>query len=334
MANTTKNEILIQYWDKSVSTLATRPVNKISEPQQERHRLYALLAMAATHYFWNGDKRGKNGRYPMNVPVTANSSKYMKGDYLGHNILALAVDFDGHVIDFEMNHNLIYNSSAEHAEARLIKRIFSLASLADTWKFEVSGHDQNDYNTFRDVSIYTTLESCSQCSGVMALAQVKEVIYLQTDNGMYLIGNILRNLTQGTKLQAPNPIDGTEISLPYFSQLNEAFDAFCKTVSESNPFFIPANPNEKVDASKSVTSFLCTESAYRIFEAAKEELGNYLSGKTPLRFPDYQPSRSVINLHGKSITTESTMTNKAVIKEIASFYSYIQINGRRATPHR
>lgn len=334
MANTTKNEILLKYWNKTVSELATRQRNNISEEQKERHRLYSLLALAATHYYWNGDKRGKDGRYPMNVPVTNASPKYMKGDYLGHNILALAVDFDGHIIDFEMNHNLTYNSSAEHAEARLIKRIFSLASVADTWKFEASGYDQNDYNTFRDVSIYTTLESCSQCSGVMALAQVKEVIYLQIDNGMYLIGNMLRNLTEGTKLQAPNPVDGAEIDFQYFSQLNMAFDNFCSKVSDSNPFFIPSNPAEKRDSSKSVTSFLCTESAYKIFEAAKNELEDYIGGRTTVQYPNFRPSRSVINLASKSTTSVSTLSNQEVVKEIASFYSYIKINGRRATPHR
>lgn len=334
MANSTKNEKLLQYWDKPVSLVVNRPVNVIAEGQKERHRLYSLLAMTATHFFWNGDKKGKDGRYPMNVPVSNTSSKYMKGDYNGHNILALAVDFEGSVIDFEMNHNNIFNSSAEHAEARLIKRIFNLASLADTWNFDTSLQDKNDYNTFSDVSIYTTLESCSQCSGVMALAQVKEIIYLHTDNGMYLIGNILRNLTEGTKLQAPNPVDGSEFNFEYYALLNDAFDKFSTTVSGTNPFFIPNDITLTPDASKSVTSFLCTKAAYDIYESAKVEFLQFLNGTKPIKFPDFKPSKQIKDSNGNPKTIEAKLANKDLILELSNFYSYIITNGKRGTPHK
>ena len=57
-----------------------------------------------------------------------------------------------------------------------------------------------------NVTVYTSLEPCSQCAGIMALGRVREVVYLQTDPGMYSISNILRRLTAGTKLEAPVPI--------------------------------------------------------------------------------------------------------------------------------
>ena len=46
-------------------------------------------------------------------------------EYRGHNIAALAVGPTGKIIDFEFNHNKL-NSSAEHAEARLVKRVYEL----------------------------------------------------------------------------------------------------------------------------------------------------------------------------------------------------------------
>ena len=62
-----------------------------------------------------------------------------------------------------------------------------------------------DYsNVLEGVTIYTTLESCAQRSGIMALAKVGSVVFLQTDPGQYSIGNIMRNMTFGTKLEAPH----------------------------------------------------------------------------------------------------------------------------------
>ncbi len=50
-----------------------------------------------------------------------------QGDrYLGHNIACIAVDENGSILDFDFNHNELFNSSAEHAEARLVRRLFSL----------------------------------------------------------------------------------------------------------------------------------------------------------------------------------------------------------------
>lgn len=334
MANTTRNELLLKYWNEPVSKLASRPANTISDGLKERHRLFSLLAMASTHYFWNGDKRGKNGRYPLNVPVVKESSKYLKGDYIGHNILALAVDFDGRVADFEMNHNNIFNSSAEHAEARLVKRIFSLASLADTWNFNAVPQDRNDTNTFHGVSIYTTLESCSQCSGIMALAQVKEIIYLHTDGGMYLIGNILRNLTEGTKLESPNPVDGSEFDFEYFTELNKAFDNYASAVSVSNPFFISDETPSKNETTVSLTSFLCTKAAYDIYEKATAEFLQYIKGSKHLAFPDFKPIRHVKDSKGNILTVEAALTNRDVVSEVANFYEYVKTNGKRATPHK
>ena len=88
----------------------------------------------------------------------------------------------------------------------------------------------------------------------MALAQVKEVVYLQTDRGMYFIGRILRNLTtQG--LRAPLPIGAGEIGFRYFELLNDSYSSFTKEVS-ARPFWI--SPDGKPDDKPSVTSFLAT----------------------------------------------------------------------------
>ena len=117
--------------------------------------------------------------------------------YFGHNIACIAVDENGEIIDFDFNHNELYNSSAEHAEARLVRRIFSLNQAYDHWQTHGAGESFIPYaNVFNGVTIYTSLESCAQCSGIMTLANMLRVVYLQSDPGQYLVGNILYNLSR------------------------------------------------------------------------------------------------------------------------------------------
>lgn len=327
------NPNLAKYWDKPVSELVALQPYSIVEEQKERHRLYTLLLMALVYHYWNGSKRGRAGTYPLNAAATPGESNYFENDYLGHNIAALAVDAEGRIIDFEFNHNTLFNSSAEHAEARLIRRVYSLTSVHDSWKVTLpdpkakDGHKvKDDYNSFEGVTVYTSLESCAQCAGVMALARVKEVVYLQTDPGMYMIGNILRNLTQGTKLESPMPIAASTIGLKYFAELDSRFDAFRATVSNTNPFFISNAANGKVDASKSITSFLCTKAAYEVYRDAYHEFIDVISGKQSLQYPAFAP-RVGAN------AVDTPLKNADILAETASFYSYATLNGRRATPH-
>src|SRR5262249_22014479 len=131
--------------------------------------------------YWNGNKYGQDGEYPWRPKQKRTNGRYQGGDYLGHNIACIAVDGEGEIIDFDFNHNDMLNSSVEHAESRLIRRIFSLAQLNNGWAtrdVQAPAPPIPYSNVLSDVSIYTTLESCSQCSGIMALGSVKEVIFL------------------------------------------------------------------------------------------------------------------------------------------------------------
>lgn len=320
-----KNQRLAHYWDKPVSQLTTLNHVALSEGEKERHTLYALGLMAITHKYWNGKKYGTHGEYPWNAPVIHSSENNHTEDYRGHNIAAFAVDGDGRIIDFEFNHNTLLNSSAEHAEARLVRRIFQLSQIHDSWNLSQIPSPKSDYTTFSDVTIYTTLESCSQCSGVMALARVRQVVYLQEDPGMYMIGNILRNLTETTKLEAPMPIAGNEFGLTYFDRLNKAFDDFSIKLQEK-PFFQPHDSSKKANTDPSITSFLCTTFSKSIFGAAELELTSLTVEK--LRYPTHRPTSRAGAL------MSSALTNVECLTEIKSFVEYAIQSGRRGTPHR
>jgi len=213
-----------------------------------------------------------------------------------------------------------------------VRRIFGLAQLSDAWRPKLDGQSQphaalTDYTTFTDVTIYTSLESCAQCAGVMALGRVHQVVYLQTDPGQYFIGRILRNLTD-EGLRAPLPISGGDIKLPYSADLDAGFDAFTARVNDE-PFWIEHQPDGAVsqDKSKSVTSFLCTKNARDIYGAGRERFNELRDGRSRLAFPTYQPK----NRDGTTRT--SAKTNEEVVHEAAYFLAYAITSGRRGTPH-
>lgn len=302
------------YWERPVRelcTLAEPPV--IDEEAKERHRLYATALMSIVWHYWCGNKRGRGGEYPLNAVAEEGDPAYLDGDYRGHNIAALAVGADGHVLDFDFNHNELFRSSAEHAEARLVRRLYSLAQVSEAWNAAdgggrtVGSAARPSRISLDEVTVYTTLESCSQCSGIMALAKVKEVVYLQTDPGMYFIGRILRNLTPDD-LRAPLPIGGGEIGLPEFAELDAAFEAFPLRLKDT-PFWQGSDGDE--DRNPSMTSFLCTAGARAIYARARARF---------LELAD-QPEGTV------------APANRRLASELRAFVEYATTLGYRATPH-
>src|SRR4029453_1758960 len=157
--------------------------------------------------------------------------------YVGHNIACLAVDGNGEVIDFDFNHNDFFRSSAEHAESRMVRRLFSLTDIHQHWKTGEPIPGRSRAFSLKDVTLYTSLESCAQCSGVMSLGRVKQVIYLQNDPGAYLVGNIMFNLAgreagDQTALAAI-PIPASAIQLPHYDRLNRGYANFMVDITDA-----------------------------------------------------------------------------------------------------
>lgn len=300
------------------------PVRKLVEPvqveltaeEQERHRMYCLLLMAIVAFNFCGNRpKAKDTPMPdghgMNplLPPThdfAQRGTFLRRDYIGHNIAAFAVDRNGQIIDFDFNHNELFNSSVEHAEARLLNRLFKLSKVQDSYAIGPQPKEPPDdhrySNALRGVTVYTSLESCAQCSGIMTLGNVKDVVYLQDDPGQYKIGNIMYRLTApskpGDKHLAPRPIPASAVGFSGFDKLNAAYNAF-------------------YDKYKSgMTAFLCTDQAYKIFLEAEQALADF----------------EVIH-KGEADPTAPRLTNEGVKVECLSFYQYVVDKGRRGTPH-
>jgi tRNA(Arg) A34 adenosine deaminase TadA len=313
---------LAKFWNRPVSKLVTLPPDPISPQNAERHRLYSLLLMAILYNYWNGNKHGQTGDYPWREKQKLPNGIYAGGRYLGHNIAAIAVDGNGEVIDFDFNHNNLFSSSVEHAESRLVRRIFSLTQLNDEWHVRLPSEPPlgaAPATLLNNVTLYTSLESCAQCSGIMNLAEVNSIIFLQRDYTQFSIGNILRNLTM-PGLRAPLPIPGDHIGLEYFGELDRSFRQFVKQVPKK-PFYTDGTP-ESVDKDPSITSYLCTDEAMDIFGKGAKEFQ-----AVKVKYASYRPLDE-----GKK--NNQVLTNGEVLKHVRDFFAYASVSGQRGTPHK
>jgi tRNA(Arg) A34 adenosine deaminase TadA len=307
-------------WAEPLGAVASAPSLDLTDGHAERHRTYCLLLMALLAHHWTPLKHGRRGRYPW--CAASDGGPALLPEYLGHNIAALGVDGNGRVIDFEFNHNALFDSSAEHAEVRLVRRLYSLARVSDSWgATTVAGRGRRaatKYLNLSDVTVYTSLESCSQCSGAMMLARVKEVVYLQTDPTAYWIGRILHNLSDDG-LRAPLPIAGAEVGLDHFAELDAAYARFKAGVCDARPFYV--SEAGEADVTTSMTSFLCTEDARAIFQRGADHFRELAQGRA-LEHPGYRPPDVL-----------DALTNADVVAEADDFLRYAVAHGSRGTPH-
>jgi tRNA(Arg) A34 adenosine deaminase TadA len=329
-----KEEQLALFWDKPVSELATLKPVALFDSDAERHRILSLALMSLVYRYWNGNKHGIWGTYPSRpdqIWFTADPRTLYRprssdlepdhNDYLGHNIAAIAVDGDGDIVDFDFNHNTIFSSTVEHAESRLVRRLFSLTQLNADWNF--SGNPKAPATDLSNVTIYTSLECCAQCAGIMTLARVKEVVYLQRDFGMYCIGNILYNLTNPGPIPAPRPIPACDFDLPYYNALNDAFKTFYEQVAKEGFW----SDGKFTNKSRAVTSFCCTDTAYNIYREAHEVFENMV-----LQHPTYK----CVDTRASSATlrTSTIKSNDEVLISARAFVDRMVMLGSRGTPHR
>jgi tRNA(Arg) A34 adenosine deaminase TadA len=316
--------VLSTLWNQPVSALVSLPVPVISPEDQERHTLHSLLTLALVATYWDGNKYGNTGTYPWRTGQLLPNGCYEGGDYKGHNIACIAVDGLGRVIDFDFNHNNVFDSSVEHAESRLVRRIFSLALLNSEWMLRQpkTPFKPVGYSTIlSEVTIYTSLESCSQCSGIMALGNVKAVVFLQRDPGQGSIGNILSNLgVYKGQPGPPVPLPADLFGFPYFTQLATAFAAYQDGVP-TKPFY--TDPKGVVSPDPSITSFICTDAALAIYTAAQTQLSTF-----QVAFPAYCPPSST------GIVLPGTLSNADVLADVQQFLSYAANCAHRGTPHK
>ncbi len=168
----------------------------------------------------------------------------------------------------------------------------------------------------------------------MSLGGVKQIVYMQNDFTAYMIGNIMYNLANRIPIRdaqgvvstlpgAPVPIPASEIGLAEFKMLNDENLKFADKMSNADQndleqaFFVSHDGTIK-DFSPSITSFLCTDRAYEIFDEGGKKLDTLALHFPKERFPG----------------EEKILTNEQCLKEAREFYKYADVEGYRGSPHK
>lgn len=307
---------LARHWDRTLADFAA-PESPCIEPEMaERHTIHAGLLAAIVDSWWNGNSRGaRDADYPSRAAQRRDDGTYLGdrlGDrYLGHNIAAIAVDATGRVRDLDFNHNALYDSSIQHAEARLLRRLFDLDALDGLGADGDGGPRQTGLG---GVTIFTSLESCAQCAGIMALARLPKVFYLQPDPGQYLIAQLLHHLSD-TRVALHLP--ASAFGFPAFGQLSTAYGTFRESLAQGDYFWRSTTDPALVDRAPAVTSFLCTDAARQIYRQAATDFE-----QMSCRFPDARPGQ-----------VDGLLSNQEVLADARRFLDYATRSARRGTPH-
>jgi tRNA(Arg) A34 adenosine deaminase TadA len=115
-----------------------------SSVQLERDAIFSLAAYAVVYKDWQ----------PAEEPNPR-----------GHNIGCVLVDRNNNPVAWNLNSNNSTNDATQHGEVRVIQDYIKKSG--------------NKY--LEGYTIYTTLEPCVMCSGMMSLTKVTRTVYGQTD---------------------------------------------------------------------------------------------------------------------------------------------------------
>lgn len=222
------------------------PSAALARGEAERQTLYLLLAMALVFDGWTIDRsRPKTiAEYEIAAPGR------VFPDYAGHNICALIVDEQGSIVSFGLNRNVALNSTLEHAEARAVRHAiarFNEAAAGGPKKWSFG-------DILRRHTLYTTLEPCAECAGIMDLANLEGVTFAEDDPAQFRIAAVIYNLQRrrGGR-QAPLPIRAD--FFPLWKRLEQGYAQFTAGPAEGR-------------GGNGATAFLQTVEAYGIYRDA------------------------------------------------------------------
>lgn len=228
------------------------PVNQqpaISAKQKEIDRIYSLLVYYLVYRDWQPDTLPRNKRR-------------------GYNIGALLVDKNDRPVYYGLNCINSLDNATQHGEVRAIT-----AYIAKEKCFNLDGF-----------TIYTTLEPCIMCAGMMTMTAVKRVVYGQHD---VEYSKAFERLAVDTR-----PIGGFP---PYPRQVIAEASAslFTERLDSAYREFLLTDP-EKI-----LAKFLHSETARAIYHDAWQALLEYKL-TDPSNFPIYKGAIQFLVASGNS----------------------------------
>ncbi|RAK65193.1 nucleoside deaminase [Hymenobacter edaphi] len=190
--------------------------------QRERDQLYAWLAYAVVYQDWQTTAQPDSSR--------------------GFNIGSVLVNADGYVVHWGRNCVNATRNQTQHGEVRLIQ-----SYLQRTRQRALSGY-----------TIYTTLEPCAMCSGMMTLTQVTRTVFGQRDPDY---GDALQRLQLDSRACGP----GHYAPYPRAVQVSQAPDAVSCALDSAYARHRPAR----------IVPFLARPAARALYARAAAQLARY-----------------------------------------------------------
>jgi len=193
--------------------------------QQEIDNIYSLLIYSLVYMDWQPDT----------IP---------RVDRRGYNIGALIVDTKNCPVFYDLNCINSTDNATQHGEVRAIT-----GYLRKSRSFNLSGF-----------TVYTTLEPCVMCAGMMTMTAVKRVVYGQHD---VAYSKAFERLSIDTRsIGGFEPYPRTVSAVP--SQLS-----FCRELDNLYTEFLES------DDEKILAKFLASNQAKDVFQKAKENFLDY-----------------------------------------------------------
>jgi tRNA(Arg) A34 adenosine deaminase TadA len=193
--------------------------------QQEIDEIYSLLAYALVYFNWQ----------PGNIP---------RENRRGYNVGAVLVNRENEVVHYGLNCINSTDNATQHGEVRTI-----MEYLDKTRQFNLEG-----------CAMYTTLEPCIMCAGMMTMTNVSRVVYGQKDvdfsNGLERLALDTQSLGGYAPFKRTTVSDGSHNA--FRIQLDQAYQRFLET-----------------DPEKILAKFLTTQEAESIYKNAANAFFTY-----------------------------------------------------------
>lgn len=225
------------YTPRQLSSKIIDPVlnePKISEEQREIDEIFMLLAYSLVYKDWQ----------PAYVP---------REKRRGYNIGAVLVNKENKVVAFELNAINSTDNSTQHGEVRVITKFLEKERC-----FNLDGY-----------SIYTTLEPCVMCAGMITMTDIDRAIFGQRD---IQFSKAFERLSMDTTPIGGFPPYPRKVET-YVSQLDFALD-----LDVAYQEFLQ-NDDEKV-----LAKFLASEQAKAIYKSSYAHFLEYT-----VRYPENEP---------------------------------------------
>lgn len=207
--------------DKSSSTIYSVTDGR----QVELDEIFSLLAYSIVYADWQDESTPRDKRR-------------------GYNIGSVLVDSESNPVFWGLNSVGITNNATQHSEVRLMTQYLDVSETFD----------------LKSYTVYTTLEPCAMCGGMMAMALISKSVFGQNDVEFSHAIDRLNFDSRSIGGYAPFPRKVVSIPSP---------SPFTKILNESYQSFL------KVDSEKILAKFLVSNEAKSIYSNAKNTFDTY-----------------------------------------------------------